>query len=212
MTHHPDRELLLTPQTIQGGDDALGGLGVDARSGLVEQQQIGPYGERPRNQDALTLPTREIRITARREFICVALLERRLGARARLGAAAPPRARVAVGPEEGDIECRQRIQRIQALALRYIAYAQPGPAFYTTCEKRHEAKESSQERGLSASVRAHKRHELPGLYLDGDVFHHRSPGVPEACGFCLEECVTHGLPEVESAPTSAFRLASTKST
>ena len=161
------------------------GLGIDAGRGLVEQQQLRLGRERARQQHALALARRRARRSAglrsssarhAASASCVSSLLAR--------AAEAPERQVAPRAEARHVLARERIERIERLALRHVADAQAGPPLDASprAAAGGRAGRASAWSCRCRSSRAATTNSL-GADLEGRAVNHRAPLVAEVGSF-----------------------------
>src|SRR3954469_2899980 len=198
----------LRPQRVEEGLDPRGARRVDARQGLVEQQDAGVLHERAGDQHALALAARQ-----RAEALALPLREPDPSERgARRGAIgpreAPEPARAPVGPHQRDVEGRDGEVEARALRLRHIRRAagelDGAPALGQLAQQRAE------QRALAAAVGAEHRDDLTGADGEADLRQRVGAGAI-AAGEPLDahERAAHARPRVTRATTAKTAPPST---
>ena len=177
-----DRDPLIARQVDQDLPEAVSGDGVDARSGLVQDQHLGlvddGHGERQALANAERKPGRQVvgvggETEAREQSLDPpADLRRRQ--------VEQPGVEIQVLPDRELCIKREALRHVadpfarrQLVGLRLFA-EQPGPTF----RGRQQARQHFHRRGLAAAVRAQEAEDFPTLDLEADPVHGRE--VPEA--------------------------------
>lgn len=135
-------------------------LGIDAGGRFVEQQQVGFASQRPRDEHALQLATRQAADPPVGERRQPGDLHRLGGLHAIIIAVAQEQLRFGEAPHQHHLPHADRKGAVELQALRYVADAARGRA-RRAAEHRHrarggldQAEHHLQQRGLAAAVRA----------------------------------------------------------
>ena len=165
----------LAQQAAQIDLHGLAQLAVERRERLVEQQQLGPYGQRTRHRDALLLTARQRPHRAAGEVGEVHQLEEAPNRRRDVGGG------MAAGLQaEGDVlgDGEMREQRVvlehhaDVAAMRRLGGDVLAVEPHAAAVGFQEAGDDAQQGGLAAARRSQQRDEFAGRHLEVDAAQH----------------------------------------
>ena len=169
--HEQAGDVHLVVELAEPGAQLLADPGVERAEGLVQEQDLGPGGQRPRQGDALPLPAGELRRVAVGEPLELHQLQQLVGPRPDLAAREPPDFQA-----EGDVLADGHVPE-QGIMLEDEAHA---PALHglvgrVLSEELHMPRvgllqpgDDPQDRALARAGRPQQRHELARGHHEGD--------------------------------------------
>ncbi|GAA3166115.1 hypothetical protein GCM10020001_109200 [Nonomuraea salmonea] len=167
----------------QLGADCKPGVGVERGQRLVQQEQLGPYGERTGQRHPLRLPTGQLPRPGTGPIGQPHAFQQLGGGAAGLGLGHTLAAR-----PEGDVVERGQVREEQVVlehhadrpALGGQGVQRPAPQRDVTCGQAGEPGQRPQRRRLAGPVRAEQRHHLTGGGVQRGVEGEGGPGDHQA--------------------------------
>ena len=138
---------------------------VDAGGGLVEQQQLGPAEERPRDEHALLLAARELADVPPAELLETEPREHR-GHLVPLGTAGPGQQPPADAGHQDALVDRHREAPVDRLDLGHVGHPQPGAPLDRALRRLEGPEHRAQQRRLAGARGADHADQLAGRDLE----------------------------------------------
>ena len=182
MAHQDDREAALAVEPGDRVHDRDRRPGVDARRGLVEEEEPGLGGEGSCDQDALLLSSRERPEGLLGDGLQPDLRQALGGEAVLVPAGRLERTKARERAHEDDLEHGEGKDRVEGLPLRDVARRARAPVeavLDAPGEDGEEPEHPAEKGGLAGTVRAEEGAELARLDLEGDALQDRAAVVAE---------------------------------